>query len=157
MQLKAFSGLKGIKRNFLGPAGLQSQGQGARIRQKKQGILSHQHVVLPPPPAHFPSALHPITNLISKSRGCCFALGWELLFTPLWAPPVIRVTPCVVFQQQMPVASPTPAITQLHHHPRALSRGAVGSVLFPKGVILLQSVYVCLEKMAQKEIGFTQS
>lgn len=121
MQLKAFSSLEGTKRNFLGLAGLQSQGQGARFRQEKQGLFSHQHVVLPPPPTHFPSALHPITNLISKSRGCLFALGWELQFTSLWAPPVIRVTPCVVFKQQMPVASPTPAITQLHCHLRALS------------------------------------
>lgn len=49
MQLKAFSSLEGIKWNFLGLAGLQSQGQGARIGQEKQGLLSHQHVVLLPP------------------------------------------------------------------------------------------------------------
>lgn len=32
----------------------------------------------------------------------------------------------------------------------------MGSVLLQKGVTLLQSAYVCLEKMAQKEIGFTK-
>lgn len=40
MQLKAFSSLEGIKWNFLGLAGLQSQGQGARIGQEKGSFPS---------------------------------------------------------------------------------------------------------------------